>query len=299
MKTMPPTAIIGATGFLGRNFLPAYRKVRQDTIGTTRGSQEGLVHLDLLSPDIQPLKLAGCRDALIFSSMCGMRACEQDQVLSHRVNVEGTLELVRQLAAAGIRPVFFSSEIVFDGMSGGYDELAWRRPCNAYGRQKVEAEDGIQQICAGGNYLIVRLSKVFSLVKGDGTFLDEMASILRRGGVVRAAADQKISPTLVSDLVEIVAALQSIGAVGVIHVSAPEVWSRYELAMALAEKMKVDTSRVEKISLDDLREPYKRPRDPSMNTDKLKNLVNSRFTPIRQCIAEVAANWEERAEGPC
>ncbi len=299
MKTMPPTAIIGATGFLGRNFLSVYRKVRPDTIGTSRRAQEGLVPLDLLSADIKPLKLAGCRDALIFSSMCGMQACEQDQVLSHRINVEGTLELVRQLAAAGIKPVFFSSEIVFDGMSGGYDELALRRPCNAYGRQKVEAEDGIRQICSAGNYLIVRLSKVFSLIKGDGTFFDEMASILRRGGVVRAAADQKISPTLVSDLVEVVAELQCSGATGTVHVSAPEVWSRYALALALAQRMKVDPARVEKISLDDLRESYKRPKDPSMNTDKLNNLVNRTFTPIRQCIAEVAANWEERAGGPC
>ncbi len=299
MTTMPQTAIIGATGFLGRNFLSGYRKLRPDTVGTSRSGKEGLIDLDLLSADIRPLKLAGCKEALIFSSMCGMLACEQDQVLSHRVNVEGTLHLVRQLAAAGIKPVFFSSEIVFDGMSGGYDERALCRPCNAYGRQKVEAEDGIKQICAGGNYLIVRLSKIFSLIKGDGTLLDEMASILHRGGVVQAAADQKIAPTLVTDLVQVVAMLQMNNVTGVIHVSSSEVWSRYELALAMAAQMKVDPAMVKKISLDDLKEPYARPKDPSMDTSKLKSVIGYDFTSTRQCIANVAANWEGRSVCPC
>ena len=88
--------------------------------------------------------------------------------------------------------------------------------------KKAEVETAIKKI-SKGNYLVIRLSKIFSLKKDDGTLLDEMAKILISGKELQAATDQIFCPTLISDLVEIVTILQTRRVTGVINVCSQEI----------------------------------------------------------------------------
>lgn len=90
-----------------------------------------------------------------------------------------------------------------------------------------------------------------------------MAATLRSGGIVRAADDQIFSPICIFDLVKLVMLLQIKGVRGVINISSPQVWSRFDLALALAKCMEVDLTRIQKISLDDLQEPFRRSKNTS------------------------------------
>jgi len=256
---------------------------------------EGISFLDLLSPDIAPLKLAetGHKDALILAGITKLAQCEHEKEESRKINVEGTLDLIQQLVNEGIKPIFFSSDIVFDGVSGFYDEESLTNPLNEYGRQKAEVESRMKEICTAGNYLIVRISKVFSLDRGDGTLFDEMASILRLGRPLRVAYDQIFSPIFILDLVKLVTALQIKGVTGVINVNPPEAWSRYDLVLALAKCMGVNSNHIEKILLDDLKETFKRPRNTTMKADKIISETHYKFTPMMQYVERIAENWKE------
>ena len=79
-----------------------------------------------------------------------------------RVNVEGTLNLARQAAAAGVRRFVFVSSIKVNGESTlpgqpfvGDDKLA---PLADYGVSKMEAEQGLRQIAVetGMEVVIIR-----------------------------------------------------------------------------------------------------------------------------------------------
>lgn len=292
----PKTAIIGATGFIGKFFLAAHRKIHRDCVGTSKdaNSQE-TSYLDLLSPSIVPLKLAesGHREALIFAGVAEVATCEKEKDLTRKINVDGTLNLIEQLFSEGIKPVFFSTPAVFDGVSGLYDEEDFPHPVNEYARQKAEVETHIKKICNKGGYLIVRLAKTFSVDKGDGTILDQMASILKSGGFIRAAYDQIFSLIYVLDLLEIVSILQVKGVTGVINITPPEAWSRYDLALAIANCMGVSPQHIEKISLTDLHEPFNRPHNTSMKADKMIRETGYQFTPTIQYIERIAENWRE------
>jgi dTDP-4-dehydrorhamnose reductase len=128
--------------------------------------------------------------------------------------------------------------------------------------------------------------------KGDGTLLDEMVGILKSGGTIRAAYDQIFCPTLISDLINVVAVIQTLGISGVVNVCSPEVWSRYDLALALAREMGVRSTRVSRISLDDLGIGPKRPKNTSMAIERLQREAQYNFTPMAQCITYVARNWK-------
>jgi len=292
-RAFPKSAIIGAEGFLGSEFFRVYREKFPDCTGTTHRKATGdILKFDLRFPNIASLKLSktGHKAALILAARPGIEYCEQNKTETSQVNVTGTIKLVRQLADEGIKPIFFSSDYVFNGITGNYSDGAKTDPITEYGRQKAELESEIPKIC-GINYLIVRLSKVFSLEKGSGTLLDEMASILAAGGVIKAAYDQIFNPTYIQDVINSVVLLQSCGASGIFNVCSPESWARYDLAIELAKVTRIDTNRVRKISLDDIFVKAKRPKNTSMLPAKLMAQGRIAFTPMSDCIRVMAGKW--------
>lgn len=293
-KSIPKTAIIGASGLLGRYFLSAYRQIYPDCIGTVKDAADesrNIYKLDLYKPDISKLRLAEKhhKEALILAAVTKVNIPEEEKIRARGANVDGTLELIRQLAAEGIKPVYFSSPYVFDGQAGNYTDESPLNPAIEYGKQKAIIESEIAAITRG-NFLVVRISKIFSMAREDNTFLDEIARTLLSGGAYRAAFDQILCPTLVTDLVDAVSVLQEKRAAGIINVCSPEVWSRYDLAVALAESMGVEKDKIIKTSLVEIMKNAKYPKNTSMvSTAALR--FNRAFTPMSACIEKTARNW--------
>ena len=287
-KIVPKTAVIGADGFLGVNFFKSCRDLYPDCVGTL------ISNLDLIKPDIGPFSLAKSahQEALILAGITKIVECQNDPPGTRKINVSGTLELIRQLVQEGIKPVFFSSDHVFDGKKGSYAEDSAVNPLTEYGKQKAEVESGIKELTRG-NYLVVRLSKVFSTGGKDGTLLNQMAGTLLRGETIRAAYDQLFCPTFVNDVVAAVKWAQGERVSGIINVCSPESWSRYDLAVTLAKKLGVDAVRVEKATLDEVTAGIKYPKNTTMVSKVLpRNRIT--FKPIMECIDEVVQKCKER-----
>jgi dTDP-4-dehydrorhamnose reductase len=292
-QRLPRTSVIGAGGYLGRHLLAAYRAVDPDALGVdVVGPWTHL--LDLAAPDIGPLKLrdSGYKYAIIAAAVTGLARCEQDRDFTRARNVTGTLELARQLTDEGVTPIFFSTDNVFDGREGGYSDEAPTSPVNEYGSQKAEVERRLPEVTRG-RCLIPRLGKVFGLVRGDRTLLDEMADRLTRGQEVAAARDQIFCPVLVDDVVRAVLGLQTVGATGLFNVCAPEVWSRFDLALGLARALGADPSLVKGISLDDLTESFRRTKRGDLRCRRLRATFDLEFQPMASCIAAIAKQYQE------
>ncbi len=294
-ERIPKTVVFGAAGFLGTAFLKMYRAGHPDCIGADLHiplRAPGLLPFDLRKPDIRPLRLRGkgYTHALIVAGITKIADCEYQKELTWDINVKGTLELVRQLAAEGIRPIVPSSDNVFDGTTGNYSEESPVRPLHEYARQKAEVDARIGE-ASGGNYLVVRLSKVYTLHKGDGTMLDEMGGVLASGGSVRAAHDMVFCPILLDDLLQVVPALQRKNLTGLFHVCPAESHSRFEMATQLADAMGVDRSRVIRGSIDEFCPSPPRPHNVSLDTRRLEKEISFRWTPFESCVRVVANNW--------
>ncbi|HWQ09066.1 MAG TPA: sugar nucleotide-binding protein, partial [Holophaga sp.] len=125
---------------------------------------------------------------------------------------------------------------------GPFDETAARQAASVYGVQKIAVEQGLEQDCPDA--LIVRLSKVYGLAKGDGTLFDEMASRLLGDRDVDPPFDQIFNPTFVDDVVQGILALLAAGARGIVHLCAEPACRRRDLALGMADMLGVDPARV-------------------------------------------------------
>jgi dTDP-4-dehydrorhamnose reductase len=290
---LPRTAVIGAEGFLGHAFLEAYRRVHPGAIGTVRGApSSGLAHFDLADPGGRPPSLAdtGHREALILAGVGSIVRCERDPAGTRAVNVEGTVRCAEALLAAGVRPVFFSSDYVFDGSRGGYRETDAPAPGTEYGRQKAETEARLIEV-SGGDCRILRLSKIYAVERGGRTLLDEMAARLVAGDGVDAADDSIFCPTLREDLVAAVALVQARDLRGIVHVCGPEARSWHDLASALVSALGVAQSLVRRCSIDDIHRDPQRPKNISMRNERLVSSTGCTFTPVAASVERVAALW--------
>jgi dTDP-4-dehydrorhamnose reductase len=250
---IPKFLVIGASGYLGSAFLREARRLHPDALGLTRRA------VPLESPDlfISGVKTMGYHWGVIAAAVPGLARCETDPEGTRRCNVEGTLSLARQLVKIGIRPLWFSSDQVFDGTAQFYTDYSPTCPINEYGRQKAEVEARFAEASAGTG-LVVRLSKVYDATPGSGTLLDGMVMNLRSGGTERAASDLVFCPTHRDDVVTCVIRLMQLDASGIANVAAPPI-SRLDLARLAAKTLGADPGQVEPIRLSDLNEPFSRP----------------------------------------
>jgi dTDP-4-dehydrorhamnose reductase len=295
---IPSTVVFGATGFLGSHIYERLRNKNPHTLGVARQASGGFAFFDLAKPDIKHLRLKeqGITSAIIAAAITRIGICEKNPKTTRSINVDGTLELARQLHNEGIKVVIFSSDYVFDGITGHYDDFSPVNPLNEYGRQKTEVEMRLPVVCRQ-NCLIVRLSKVYSIVKGSGTLLDEMASKLVHGDVVRAARDQIFCPTDIDDVVQVMMLLLTSDVVGIINVCSPEAVSRANLAAMIADALRIDIGRIQDIYLRDLGEPFERPKDTSMISVRLSQCMQYDFKQLRTSILELCGRYREYVDG--
>jgi dTDP-4-dehydrorhamnose reductase len=288
------TMIIGAHGLVGSAFLRAYRNVCPDTIGTHYSEIDALRKFDLLNPDFPELfKDQGFSSAIIAAGVPNILRCHKEPSLTYQCNVEGTLRLVEQLCKWKIAPVLFSTDYVFDGVSGGYVEDSCVNPLNEYGRQKAELE---RQVATHfrNECLVVRLSKVYGIQKGDRTLIDEMASGLVNQVKIRAAFDQIFCPVFIEDVVNSVARLQKMGATGIYHICGDEAISRLDLARAVCKALRAKDELIEPISLKDLSEPFARPQRTDMSNRKFCEKTGIQMQSLGRAIQLIVDQYVQR-----
>ena len=217
--------------------------------------------------------------AIIFAGISNVSLCEKEKEYSYKCNVDGILKTVNYFYSNNIVPIVFSSDYVFDGKEGNYSEKSKLNTLNEYGRQKVELEsymlDNLADHC-----MVIRLSKVFDSKIHKKNFLGEMISNLVHGTKLKLAYDQIFSPIHIDDLFDIIFQLHEINFRGLINVCGNESINRYNFGKKIAREYNIDEKLIEKISIDDLKENFKRPKNISMNCKKLYSHLDINFKSI-------------------
>lgn len=281
----PRILLVGATGFLGRAFAEHFRRLGWSLYLTTHRDPHSAHFLDLAAPQLERLPgLAEVSHLLICGAWSRLADCEREPELSRRVNLEGPLQLLRSLCPKGVRAIVFSTDYVFDGLQAPYTESAAPSPCNHYGAQKAALESALLSEFPT-QVLILRLSKVYEPLPSSPTLLGEMLQNLRQGRPLRVATDQRLNPVACSDVLSAATALIRAGQSGLWNLAGPEPISRWQLALKLAERLKLDRQLIQPIRLRDLQEPFVRPADTVLNIDRLRaTLPNWRPLSLEQAI---------------
>ncbi len=278
--------VIGSNGFIGKHLCkaikPKYYTARKDAP----------YHIDLKNPSLDGIPTQPIRYAIIAAACANIADCENHPDETHQINVEGTLKLTKLLLNKGIFPILFSSDYVFSGKDGDYLENSSVEPTTVYGSQKAELENRIHNV-SGGNHLILRLSKIYSLERGDGTLLDEMAHNLTQGLSLKAATDQIFCPLFIGDVVAVTLKLIENNHKGLLNLGGKDKVSRFQLAEKLAATLAVSKGKVHPIQLNDLNPLISRPTNTSLISERVFGLLE--YTPISidSAIKAVSNNYQE------
>jgi len=270
MPSTQKVLLLGGSSFIGRALA---KRLGADRVAATFHGRpmEGGLPFDAATDDLADV----VRDpgefshAVILLGDTKLNSCFADPAKSRALNVVGIGRVLDRLLQWNVVPVFTSTEAVFDGRKGNYEEHDAPSPLVEYGRQKVEVE--CRLLNDFSRFLLLRLAMVYGDTPGDGSLPTDWAAKIRRGEPLTCAHDNRSAPIHVDDVAASIAALIDRDCSGLFHVAGLQAVSRCELLDLLVREAVacggVEPS-IRRCSIDDFTLPEPRPHDVSLNPAK-------------------------------
>jgi dTDP-4-dehydrorhamnose reductase len=193
--------LIGSEGYIGHYIVQFFESIgwTVHSTGLSESKRANYFALDITNQEAVAHIINQLRPQVIIQAagLSSLALCEQEPERARAVNVGGTkniIDAVRSLGEA-CKLVFLSSDYVFDGESGNYDEESERRPKTEYGRNKLASEVAIQDSLQ--NYIILRMSNVYG---HGGNFYNFVTSHLAAEQPVELFDDTHFTPVSIEYL---------------------------------------------------------------------------------------------------
>jgi dTDP-4-dehydrorhamnose reductase len=272
--------ITGANGFLGYYLVEQLLAKKYSVIATGKGECRLPFTYDLnfqwLTMDFtDPFSIHDVfenikPDVVVHAgAMSKPDQCEMDQMKAYLVNVESTVQLLINTEDLKSFFIFLSTDFVFDGERGMYNEEDVPRPVNYYGRTKLEAEEAVKEYEYG--WAIVRTVLVYGKNhSGHSNILKIVKEKLEKGEDYNVVDDQVRTPTYVEDLAKGIVSIIEKRATGVFHLSGKDILTPYQMAIKTAEHLKLDSSVIKKVTAVNFSQPARRPLKTGFIIDKAR-----------------------------
>jgi dTDP-4-dehydrorhamnose reductase len=207
--------------------------------------------------------------------------CETERALAWKVNVVGVENLVHAARMVGAKIIHFSTDYVFDGKSGPYNEGDRVNPMSYYGRTKLASENVLRT--SEIPHTIIRTMILYGIGKQiKDNFALWLVNNLKDNKQVRVVDDQIGNPTLVDDLAYAVLKVVEFDKNGLYHIAGNDLVSRYDFAFALAKKFKLDKNLIIPIKTAILKQPAPRPMKSGFIILKAETELSIKMSGVEQ-----------------
>jgi dTDP-4-dehydrorhamnose reductase len=279
LNSSRPVWITGAGGLIGSHLLRLSFEFAPGILMHGLSRQE----LDLTDFAVVRRRFQRDRPQLVIhcAALTKTVHCEEDPVLARKLNVEATATLCELVAEVPF--VFFSSDMVFDGRRGNYDESAAVNPIGVYGQTKAAAE---RIVLANPMHTVIRTSLNGGVSpSGDRGFNEEMRRAWQSGRVLRLFIDEFRCPTPAIVTARAVWELVMQNCAGLYHVAGSEKLSRWEIGQLVAARWPELHPKIEPATAKDY-VGAPRPADTSLNCGKVQGLLSFRLPKLTQWLAD-------------
>lgn len=144
--------VTGANGFVGGHLCRILDAAGVGVVRSVRTPHPGAVAVGDLDGTTDWSQALNGVDAVVHAAARVHKLHDRSvdpEAEFRRVNVEATLHLARQAAQAGVERFVFISSIAVHGLTSGEQPFTARdipRPHDAYGRSKLQAEEGLKTV---------------------------------------------------------------------------------------------------------------------------------------------------------
>jgi dTDP-4-dehydrorhamnose reductase len=210
---------------------------------------------------------------------------QRDHALTKRLNVEATQFLAE--LASDIQFVFFSTDIIFDGRKGNYNETDTPNPLHVYGESKLAAE---QIVLRNRRHLVVRTSINGGISQaGNRSFNEQLRAALESGQGMKLFTDEFRCPIFAGETARAVWELAGRNCSGIFHVAGAEKLSRFQIGQLLLQRWPALKTKIEPGLAKDFPGPP-RALDVSLDISKVQKVLAK---PLPRLGEWLAANPEE------
>ncbi len=289
--------VTGANGLLGRELVGLLGRFSEyDVLATGRSATTqsdgsyGYMPLDITVRrdvqhafrDFEPTVVINC------AAMTDVDRCETDRKACWKANAEAVETLAQQCSDTGARLIQLSTDFVFNGLNGPYEENARPDPVNFYGKSKQAAENAVRR--AGfDKWTIARTV----LVYGAGSHTDRSDFVLwlldrlSSEQSVQVVTDQWRTPTCVADLAWGVERIVRRRRGGIFHLSGAEWMSIYDFAHMIADVFGLDSRLIRPVDASTFRQTADRPAKTGFIILKAQTELDYRPRPVRETLRRI------------
>ncbi|MFM0037145.1 dTDP-4-dehydrorhamnose reductase family protein [Paraburkholderia strydomiana] len=301
-------AVIGASGLVGRALVDELAQQAGWEVVATAFSRPAPHTVALDIRDAQAVEQFVEREApdalVIAAAERRPDVCEHNPALARALNVDA----VRTLAAAAHRrgawTLSISTDYVFDGTHPPYRHDCAPAPLNAYGWSKLEGERALTETTDLG--CVLRLPLLYGPIV---SWAESAVTSLVPAIAASAASDGKPAmmdawairyPTFTPDVAYVIRQMlerHAHGAAvrGIVQWSGDEPMTKYEIALRLAEALRLDAHLTPQSTPTDA---TPRPHNCHLASERLEALGIGRRTPFDTAIRRVLAAFPWRGETP-
>jgi len=231
----------------------------------------------------------------ICAALTWVDGCEVNEEKAFSINSLAPGKLAEEAQKVGAKVVYFSSDYIFDGSSGPYQESCLPNPVNIYGKSKYEGEKLVLSACPEA--LILRTTIIYGPEEQGKNFIYQMVDALQKGKEFFCAKDQIGTPTYNRDLVRMAVGLVKANAKGVYNCVGKEVFDRYTFACKCATLLGYDQDLITGVTTCEAVEGNKAKRGLKLglNMEKTLKFLDQKYHP--NSLQKNLEDWLVRQRG--
>jgi dTDP-4-dehydrorhamnose reductase len=279
--------IIGASGQVGEDtcklleknlkhkFTPTFFKNKTNYIKTRNP-----INLDLTNIDSKIFN-DNYDIVWLYGNNTSVDDVEKSDLNSNYAGIKNVTDICNNLKKKPLI-VFLSTDYIYDGEEGPYNEEAQVNPINKYGLQKLKSEQYIDSNY--DRFIIARTTWVYSEQENGTNFVMRLIKSLQKGLEVKIPSDEFSTPTYSADIPAAILNiikqedfLRKDYVSFYLNISGGELISKYEFAKSITKKFKLNNNLIIPIKSSDILREAKRPLRSGLSIEKL---LSYKYKPL-------------------
>ena len=295
---MKKILVTGSNGLLGQKLIEKLSKAENvKVVATARGENRlpfaenyKFVSLDITKKEeVETVFEAEKPDVVIHTAaMTNVDQCETEKDACWDLNVKAVEYLLEASKKHNSFFVHLSTDFIFDGKEGPYDEKAEANPLSFYGWSKYAAEKLV--INSDVKWAIARTVLVYGIAHDMSrtNIILWVKNSLEQGKSINVVNDQWRTPTLAEDLADGCILIAQKEAEGIFNISGKDLLNPFQMAIMTADYFNLDKTLITEVDGTKFTQPAKRPAKTGFILDKPIKILGYNPKTFQEGIAFVA-----------
>jgi dTDP-4-dehydrorhamnose reductase len=285
--------VIGANGLVGQRLITYYAaKANIELLACSIEDQPYFekvpyVPCDITSrEDVKKVIFDFYPDVIINASgFTNVDLSEKERERAWKINVKGVEYLAETCRTIDAKIIHFSTDYIFNGLNGPYDEGAKADPLGYYGRTKLASENALK--ISGVTYSVIRTNVLYGIANSRPDFVRWVINNLSENKRIRVVHDQINNPTYVEDLVQAINKIIELDKYGLYNIGGKDFLNRFEFAVMIAEYFGLNKELIVPIITEELKQPAKRPLKSGLITIKAETELGYKPHSILETLSVI------------